>query len=275
MFLKHNKRLLVDRLMKLSRLMLLCCALLSGAAYAQEPEPMELKLPPVGTLKPEPIVPDKPEDLDTENPAYRPANELVKKSRDLLSILQIDESLLRRALQGIPLGEDDLEVFLEVLFRLPQLDMEMIEPLVQALPAWDKLNEETPRYLGGVYRLKGIVVNFEDLTPPEYSSTPEKMPDESLDGSLKRLASRKTIQHIYRTQLLVDGKKLEVYSTRVPQAWRKKKSKDQNSRPGKGAKKSKSGATCSNREMPKADRRIICRAARALVSRYPAWQAPF
>jgi len=188
---------------------------------------MELKLPPVGTLKPGPIVPDKPEDLDTENPAYRPANELVKKSRDLLSILQIDESLLRRALQGIPLSEDDLEVFLEVLFRLPQLDMEMIEPLVQALPAWDKLNEETPRYLGGVYRLKGIVVNFEDLTPPEYSSTPEKMPDESLDGSLKRLASRKTIQHIFRTQILVDGKKLEVYSTRVPQAWRKKKTKDQ------------------------------------------------
>ncbi len=92
---------------------------------------MELKLPPVGTLKPEPIVPEKPENLDTENPAYRPANPLVVKSRELLSILQIDESLLRRALQGIPLGEDDLEVFSMVLFRLPQLDMEMIEPLVQ------------------------------------------------------------------------------------------------------------------------------------------------
>jgi hypothetical protein len=219
-------KILVNR-SSFSVLIWLCCWLPSSIATAQEPEPMELKLPPVGTLKPESIVLEKPEDLGTENPAYRPANELVAKSRELLGILQIDESLLRRALQGIPLGEDDLEVFLEMLFRLPQLDMEKIEPLVQALPAWDKLSEETPRYLGGVYRLKGIVVNFEDLTPPEYSSTPEKIPDESLDGSLKRLASRKTIQHIYRTQLLVGGKKLEVYTTRVPQAWRKKKTKDQ------------------------------------------------
>ncbi len=204
---------------------LLCCALLPCAAIAQEPAPQPLKLPPVGTLNPDQL--DKPEDLDTENPAYRPANELVAKSRELLRILQIDESLLRRALQGVEIGEDDLEVFLEMLFRLPQLDIERIETLVQPLPAWDKLDAETPRYLGGVYRLRGIVSKFEDLTPPEYSGTPEKNPDDSLDGSLKRLASRKTIQHIFRTQILVDGKMLEVYSTRVPQAWRKKKSKDQ------------------------------------------------
>lgn len=203
----------------------LCCALLTSFARAEEPELPPLKLPPVGTLSPE--QPDKPEDLDTENPAYRPANELVAKSRALLSILQIDESLLRRALQGIELGEDDLEVFLEMLFRLPQLDIERIEQLVQPLPDWEKLNEETPQYLGGVYRLKGIVSHFEDLTPPEYTSAPEKKPDDSLDGSLKRLASRKTIQHIYRTQILVGGKTLEVYSTRVPQVWRKKKTKEQ------------------------------------------------
>jgi len=202
----------------------LCCALLTSVAWSEdpEPEPKPLKLPAVGSL---PL--DQPENLDTENPAYRPANELVSKSRELLSILQIDESLLRRALQGIELGEDDLEVVLEMLFRLPQLDIERIEQLVQPLPAWEKLDAETPRYLGGVYRLRGIVSHFEDLTPPEYSSAPEKNPDDTLDGSLKRLASRKTIQNIYRTQILVGGKKLEIYSTRVPQAWRKKKSKDQ------------------------------------------------
>lgn len=207
-----------------------CCALLT-VARAEEPAAEPLKLPPVGTLTPEqpdkPAQPDKPENLDTGNPAYRPANELVVKSRQLLEILQIDESLLRRALQGIELGEEDLEVFLEMLFRLPQLDIERIEQLVQPLPAWEKLNEETPRYLGGVYRLRGIVNQFEDLTPPEYSSAPEKKPDDTLDGSLKRLASRKTIQHVYRTQILVQGKKLEIYTTRVPQTWRKKKSKDQ------------------------------------------------
>lgn len=191
--------------------------MLAVSVSAEEPQAKPLKLPPVETLSPE-----KVDDLDTDNPAYRPANELVVKSRELLKVLNVDQSLLRQALQGVELRDEDLELLLEMLFRLPQLDIERIEELVQPLPAWEKLNDETPRYLGGVYRLRGIVKNFQDLTPPEYNSAAPNL-DETLDGSLKRMASRRTIPHLYRTDILVSGKVLEVYSNRVPQAWLKKK----------------------------------------------------
>ncbi len=194
-----------------------CCGLFASDCWAEEPEVKPLKLPPFDT-----IAKEQPENFDTGNPAYRPANELVQKSRAFLNIVNIDESLLRQAFQGIEFVEQDLELLLEMLFRMPQFDIEKIEALVQPLPAWEKLNDETPRYLGGVYRLKGIVKKFQDLTPPEYTDSPPKL-DETLDGSLKRLASRKTIQHIYRTDILVGGKILQVYSNRVPHAWLKKK----------------------------------------------------
>ena len=197
----------------------LCCALFAGFCWADEPEQKLLKLPPV-----ESIVPEQTPNFDTDNPAYRPANDLVAKSRELLNIVMIDQSLLRQAFQGIEIVEQDLELLLEMLFRMPQLDtvIEKIEAAVQPLPDWEKLNGETPRYLGGVYRLRGVVQNFENLTPPEYSDSPPKL-DESLDGSLKRLASRKTIEHIYRTDISVGGKVVQVYSNRVPRAWLKKK----------------------------------------------------
>ncbi len=205
-----------------------CCAvLLSCAQFVStvlaeetEPEPKPFTLPPVETLTPD----RKPADPDIGNPAYRPANVMVVKARELLSILQIDESLLRKTLQGIEFGEEDIEVLLEMLFRLPQVDIERLETLVQPLPDWDKLNEETPRYLGGVYRLRGIVSKFEDLTPHGIGAAPSN-PDETLDGSLKRLAERRTIPQVYRTQILVPGLKapLEIYSNRVPRAWLKKK----------------------------------------------------
>jgi len=104
------------------------CAVVLSSASAEEPEPKPFTLPPVGTLTPD-NQPDNqsektPDDLDTANPAYRPANELVRQARELLSILHIDESVLRKSLQGVTLSEEDLEVLLEMLFRLPQADLE-------------------------------------------------------------------------------------------------------------------------------------------------------
>jgi hypothetical protein len=184
--------------------------LLTSIAGAEEPDS-----PPLNS----------PASPVAEDPAYRPANELVSQARELLEILQVDAPLLRQAKQGSELGPADHAVLLECLYRFPLLEMHQLEPLVQPLPAWEKLAGAAASYVGGVYRLRGTVIGFNDLTPPD-TATNTPQAGVSPDDGLIYLASRKPILQLYRTRLLVQGKIVEVYSNRVPEIW-KKKSTDQ------------------------------------------------
>lgn len=127
----------------------------------------------------------------------RPAN-----PREMLAVMQIDDSLLRQFVDGRPVGEQETESLLRILFRLPGFAQVDIDRWTKPLGDTKSLLDACAQNRFELFELRGQVQSIQTRTV------------------LPELVDRLGFAEYYRVLLKCDQFQSVVYLRELPQTWR-------------------------------------------------------
>jgi hypothetical protein len=147
---------------------------------------------------------------DTEKPPW-PANtdtpqllsEPFENPRQLLRLLDIGESQLGSFVDGQPLGDDDQEALIRILYRVPQIDKDSIHRWQETQVPWQELMEHPSDLRADYYLIRGRISNVQEQTLSE------------------RLSELFKFDHYYRVTLTAGDTddRIVVCVREIPRAW--------------------------------------------------------